>query len=48
MGKLTDMPNIGKVMEKRLAAVGINTPDELIRIGSKEAFTRLRLLEGDT
>lgn len=48
MGKLSDMPNIGKTMEKRLEAVGIHTPDELIGIGSKEAFTRLRLLEGDT
>ncbi len=48
MGKLSNMPNIGETMEKRLAAVGINTSEELISIGSKEAFTRLRLLEGDT
>lgn len=48
MIKLSDLPNIGKTMEKRLAAVGINDVETLMKIGSKEAFIKLRLHEGDT
>jgi len=48
MGDLTTLPNIGKVMEKRLAAVDINDVEALKKIGSKDAFVMLRLHEGDT
>jgi len=48
LAKLSEMPNIGKVMEKRLAAVDVQSPQDLIRVGSKEAFARLWSLEGDT
>lgn len=48
MGTLIDLPNIGNTMEKRLAAVGICDAETLREIGSKEAFIKLRLLEGDT
>lgn len=48
MKRLSELPNIGKTMEKRLAAVGINDVDTLMKTGSKEAFIKLRLLEGDT
>ncbi|MDD4239329.1 MAG: TfoX/Sxy family protein [Desulfotomaculaceae bacterium] len=48
MGKLSALTNIGKVMEKRLAAVGINDVETFLKTGSKEAFIKLRLLEGDT
>ncbi|MDO7785903.1 TfoX/Sxy family protein [Desulforamulus aquiferis] len=48
MSDLTNLPNIGKIMEKRLAAVGINDVESLRKIGSKEAFIKLRMLEGDT
>ena len=48
MQKLSDLPNIGKTMEKRLVSVGINDVETLMKIGSKEAFIKLRLLEGDT
>lgn len=48
MKRLSDLPNIGKTMEKRLAAVGINDIETLMKTGSKEAFIKLRLLEGDT
>jgi len=48
MGKLSDLPNIGKTMEERLAKAGIYDVEALRKVGSKEAFTRLRLLEGDT
>ncbi|NSW92510.1 MAG: TfoX/Sxy family protein [Firmicutes bacterium] len=48
MGRLSDLPNIGKVMEKRLVKAGINDAEALRQAGSKEAFIKLRLLEGDT
>ena len=48
MGKLTELPNIGKTMEKRLASVEIYDSEGLMKAGSKEAFIRLRLVEGDT
>lgn len=42
MGELSKLPNIGKVLEEQLNEVGINTADELIDIGSKEAWLRIR------
>jgi DNA transformation protein len=48
MSKLSDLPNIGNTMEKRLSAVGISDVETLMKIGSKEAFSKLHLLEGDT
>lgn len=40
---LSDMSNIGKQLEKLLEEVGINTIDELKKIGSIEAGIRLTL-----
>ncbi|MDF2859045.1 MAG: competence protein TfoX [Neobacillus sp.] len=48
MNRLSELPNIGKVMEKRLTAVDIYDAEALMEMGSKEAFIKLRLLEGDT
>jgi DNA transformation protein len=48
MQRLSDLPNIGKTMEKRLVKAGINDVETFRQIGSKEAFIKLRLLEGDT
>lgn len=48
MSKLRDLPNIGKTLEERLIKAGIPDGDALKRVGGKEAFTKLRLLEGDT
>ncbi|MBC8530429.1 TfoX/Sxy family protein [Gehongia tenuis] len=42
MGKLTELPNVGRVLEERLEAVGIATAEELKKAGAKEAFLRLR------
>ena len=36
MRKLSDLPNIGKTMEKRLAAVDILDVETLVKIGSKQ------------
>lgn len=43
--KLTDMPNIGKELNKLLKEAGISTPGELISIGSKEAFIRIKTID---
>lgn len=48
VARLSQMPGIGKVMERRLGQAGIDAPGELLQLGSKEAFGRLRRLEGDT
>lgn len=42
MEKLTSMRNIGAEMARKLAAVGIDTPEKLAEAGSKEAFFRIK------
>lgn len=42
MTELASMINIGKEMERKLTAVGITSSEELIRIGSKQAFLQLK------
>jgi DNA transformation protein len=39
------MPNIGKELEKQLKQVGVETCEELVQLGSKEAFHRIRLTD---
>lgn len=41
--RLSDLPNIGKQLEKELIAVGINTYDDLVHYGSMG--TALKLME---
>ena len=43
MSALSKLPNVGKVLEENLLAVGIETPEQLREIGAKEAFIRIRL-----
>lgn len=43
MTELSSMQNIGKEIEKKLKAVGICSAEELTRLGSKEAFVRLKM-----
>ena len=45
MGKLSDLPNGGSVLEKNLNAVGVHTQEELKAMGSKEAFLRIRIID---
>jgi len=45
MSELTDMQNIGKELEKQLKQVGVETCEELIQLGSKEVFYRIRLID---
>lgn len=42
MSKLNSMPNIGKTLENKLNSIGINSGEELVKIGSKEAFIKIR------
>lgn len=39
------MPNIGKEVSKKLIAVGIDTPEKLIELGSKQAFIRIKSID---
>ena len=43
--ELTEMPNIGKEASNKLMAVGIDTPEKLISLGSKEAFIRIKTID---
>lgn len=42
MTELTSMQNIGKEMASKLKSVDITTAEELIELGAKEAFCRLK------
>lgn len=42
MSELVSMANIGKEMDKKLTAVGINSPEKLREAGSKQAFLKLK------
>lgn len=42
MSELTAMRNIGREMARKLAAVGIDTPEKLAEAGSKQAFFLLK------
>jgi DNA transformation protein len=44
---LTDMPNIGNTLVDKLKTVGIKTPNDLINIGSENAFIRLITIDPD-
>lgn len=43
MSALSSLPNVGKVLERYLLQVGIETPEQLQDIGAEEAFIRIRL-----
>ena len=45
MGELSKLPNIGKVLEKQLNDVGINTIDDLVNLGSKEAWLKIKEID---
>ncbi len=42
MSELTSMMNIGKEMARKLTSVGIESSEELIEVGAKDAFLRLK------
>ena len=42
MAALTSMMNIGKEMERKLVSVGIGSAEELMAVGAKPAYARLK------
>ncbi|NLO86602.1 MAG: TfoX/Sxy family protein [Clostridiales bacterium] len=45
MSKLSDLPNIGPVVERQLHDVGIDTEEQLRAIGAKEAWLRIKAID---
>ena len=45
MGELSKLPNIGKVLEMQLKDVGINTIDDLVNLGSKETWLKIKEID---
>ena len=43
--KLSEMPNIGAALEKKLIEAGINTPEELKKLGSRDAFIKIKFAD---
>ena len=42
MPGLTSMKNIGKELERKLTAVGVDSPEALTELGAKHAFFKLK------
>lgn len=42
MSELTSLKNIGAEMSRKLKSVDINTAEDLLAVGSKEAYLRLK------
>lgn len=45
MSELSKLPNIGKEIERQLIAVGISQPSELAKIGSKNAWLKIKAID---
>ncbi len=45
MGEIANLVNIGEVVEKQLADVGITTFEQLKEIGSKQAWLRIKAID---
>ena len=45
MVELSNLPNIGKVVEEQLLQVGIDSAEELKRIGAREAWLRIQQID---
>lgn len=45
MGELSSLPNIGKVVEEQLMQVGVDSEEELKRIGAREAWLRIQQID---
>ena len=45
MGELSKLVNIGPKLEQQLRAVGIDTPDQLRAVGSRESWLRILAID---
>ena len=43
--RLTDLPNVGATVAKRLASIGVKTPEDLARVGPVRAWQRMQARE---
>lgn len=43
--KLSELPNIGKIVEQQLNMVGITSEEELKNIGAKQAWLRIQEID---
>ena len=47
MSELSKLPNLGAVLEEKLLQVGIETPEQLKQIGSKQAWLDIKAIDPD-
>ncbi len=45
MGQLANLPNIGKVVEEQLNAVGIETTEQLVKTGAENAWLKIQAID---
>lgn len=45
MGELSNLPNIGKVLEEQLNKVGVFTYDDLKELGAEETWLRIQQID---
>lgn len=45
MGELSNLPNIGKVVEEQLNQVGIYNYEQLKEVGSRQAWLKIRAID---
>ncbi len=45
MGELSNLPNIGKNLEEQLNKVGIYTYEDLKKVGSEQAWLRIKAID---
>lgn len=45
MSELSNLPNIGKVLEQQLLQIGIETPEQLKQAGSKQAWLDIKAID---
>ena len=45
MGELSSLPNIGKVVEEQLMQVGIDSAEELRRVGARQAWLKIQEID---
>ena len=45
MGQLANLPNIGKMIEEQLNAVGINTAEQLVQTSAENAWLKIQAID---
>ncbi len=45
MGELSNLPNIGEMVEQQLNQVGITTYEQLTQIGSRQAWLKIKMMD---